>query len=342
MKKNKIQQFIIIFLFLGIVPTLFAQDNNEKLAQTGFQFLSVGTNARAAGMGEAFTTFEGSSEALFYNPAGMAKMGSLLNINFNQMTWIADIKYYSASLALSIEDGKYGVVGLSFFSIDYGKFLWTRVAPELPSGYEDIGQNWSAPTSFMIGLGYAKQLSDKFSVGGQVKYVKQNLGTSNVPVFDSDNKLVGSQEQSYAQGVIAFDFGTRYRTGFKSLVFGMSVRNFARNLRYEKESFQLPLVFKIGISFNLIDFVPELSDNHALYLSVDASHPRSHPEFISVGTEYLFMNMIALRAGYTTGQDNYNFTAGFGVRKFGFAFDYSYTPFDIFNNVHRFSVGFSF
>ncbi len=335
---------LLIFLFIvnGIVLPQNDKGEKEKLAQTGFQFLSVGTSARATALGEAYTTYEGHSEALFYNPAGLARMNSFLGIAFNQMNWIADIKYYSGSFSFNFEEGKYGVFGLSFLSIDYGKFYWTQVDPASEKGYKDIGAGWAKPTAYAIGLGYAKELSDKFSVGGQIKYVKQKLGTSIIPVYKGFDELVGTEEQDYALGVLAFDFGTLYKTGFKSLVFGMSVRNFAQELKYEKESFQLPLTFKIGISFNLIDFFPEMQENHSFLVSLDAAHPRSHPEYIAIGGEYIFMNMFSIRGGYVSGQDLYSYSVGFGIRTFGFQFDYAFTPFDVFNNVHRFSIGFAY
>jgi hypothetical protein len=341
--KNTLSCFIVLAGLL--TSTLFINSpsfSQKKLAQTGFQFLSVGTNARATAMGEAYTTVDGSASALFYNPAGMAKLGSFANLSINQMEWIADINYYSGSFALNFQEGKYGVIGLSFLSVDYGEFLWTRVAPEQEQGFEDIGEAWPDPGSFMIGLGYAKDLSDKFSVGGQIKYVNQNLGKSLIPVYEGRDNLVGTEEQDYNLNVLAFDFGTLYKTGFKSLVFGMSVRNFSQEVKYEKESFQLPLTFKIGISFNVLDYFSEFGEDHSFLISADAAHPRSYPEYVNFGGEYIFMDIISIRGGYISGQDEYSYTAGFGVRKFGFGLDYSYTPFNIFDTVNRFSVEFSF
>jgi hypothetical protein len=335
---------LILIAFFFIPSAVFSQgntSNNEKLAQTGFQFLSVGTNARAAALAEAFTTYEGSSLSLFHNPAGLARMGTTFDFIVNQMDWIADIKYYSASAAFNWREGKYGVIGVSFLYIDYGEFEWTRVAPDQPSGYEDIDEWWPMPSAYAVGIGYAKELSDKFSVGGQIKYVHQRLGSSYVPVY-TGNTLTGKEVKDYAMGVIAFDFGTLYKTGFKSLAFGMSIRNFAQEVKYEKESFQLPLTFKMGIGMNLLDFFPKWGKDNAFNLSIDAVHPRSFPEYLSIGGEYVFKNMLFLRAGYITTQDDYSYSVGAGVRKFGFAFDYSYTPFTTFNNVNRFTFQFAF
>lgn len=335
MRKRLVFLIAAIFCLGGLYKDAFSQ---RKLAQTGFQFLSVGTDARATAMGEAFNTVEGSSDALFYNPAGLARMGSFLALSLNQMKWIADIQYYSGTMAVNVNEGRYGVLGLSFMTIDYGEFLWTRVANN-EQGFVDYPEWADNPTALMAGIGYAKELSDKFSVGGQIKYAYQYLGKSLVPLYTEKDTI--TEEREYSLGVFAFDFGTLYKTGFKSLVFGMSVRNFSREVKYEKEGFQLPLTFKIGISFNAFDFLPGFSENHSLFISIDAVHPRSYPEYLNIGGEYVFMDMLALRAGYITNNDEYGLTTGFGVKKYGFEIDYSHTPFKIFDNVKRLSVKFS-
>ncbi len=335
---KKYSLFYITFLVIVLFSQNLVGQENTKIAQTGFQFLTVGTDARATALGEAYTTAEGTSNAMFYNPAGMARLSSFVDLSINRMEWIADITYLSGTMAFNLEDGKYGTFGLSFSFVDYGEFLFTRVAPN-DAGYVDI-LDWPEPYSFSIGLGYAKALSDKFSIGGQVKYVTQNLGNSYSAATDENNRTVLGEVKEYELGVLAFDFGTLYKTGFKSLAFGMSVRNFSEEVKYEKEGFQLPLVFKIGISMDLIDLYEELKDNHSFVLSLDAAHPRSHPEFISIGGEYVFMNLVALRAGYVSGQALYDFTAGFGVKQFGLAINYSYTPYIDFDDVHRISIGF--
>ncbi|GBD94016.1 hypothetical protein BMS3Abin05_01612 [bacterium BMS3Abin05] len=327
---------LTFFLALSLIlPEAYAQ---KKLGQTGFQFLSVQTDARASAMGGAFTTVEGTSSSLFYNPAGLSRLDHFLDISLNQVNWIADIKYISGSMAINFANRKYGVFGLSFLTVDYGKFLWTKVANN-SQGFEDI-EGWPQPSAYMVGLGYGKELTDRFAVGGQIKYAYQNLGHSYVPVYSKGDTLLN--EKKYPLGTLAFDFGTQYKTGFKSLVFGMSVRNFSKEIKYEKEGFQLPMTFKMGISVNLFEFVPNvIPGSNSLLITVDAAHPRSFPEYIEIGGEYTFMNMLILRAGYATSQDLYGFSAGFGIHKFGVTIDYSYTPFNVFKNINRFSVRFS-
>jgi hypothetical protein len=343
MKNNTYNVLTAMLLFVFLVSlNIFGQDN-QKLAQTGFQFLSVGTNARSAALGEAFTTHDGTSIAVFHNPAGLSRMNSNFDVNISQMAWIADINYYSGVVALNL--ASYGVLGISFNYVDYGEFLWTQVDPYSEKGYADI-EGFGKPTSYMAGISYAKDLSDKFAVGGTIKYTKQNLGSSYVPtetiILDdgSDSTVIGVKE--YSKGVVAFDFGTIYKTGFKSLAFGMSIRNFASEQRYEKESFQLPLVFRIGISMNVLDFFNQISDVNKFNVSIDAVHPRSFSEYLAIGGEYVFNELLYLRFGYITSQSDYSYSAGAGITHLGITFSYAYTPFETFNDVNRFTVGFAF
>jgi hypothetical protein len=342
------KRFVIVLVSIVFAEGLFvlAAYSQQKLAQTGFQFLSVGLDARATGMGEAFTTIEGSSAAMFYNPAGIAAVGSLIDISATQLKWLADIKYLSGAIAIAPFEGKYGVIGVSLLNVDYGTFNFTRVANN-EQGYSDI-LSWPTPKAYMVGLGYGRALSDRFSIGGQAKYAYQSLGNSLVPVYTQvmDTSGVARTDttldvRDYSLSVLAFDFGTIYKTGLKSLAFGMSISNFSREIQYVRESFQLPLTFKIGISMNLMDLVPSVAENNSFFLSVDAVHPRSYGEYLNIGGEYVFMNAIAFRVGYITNHPDYGLTAGLGVRQFGFAVDYSYMPQKVFNDIQRLSVRFS-
>ena len=317
--------------FITVISAIAVSTSNvypqKKLAQTGFQFLSVGLDARASAMGEAFTTVEGVSSALFYNPAGMARLPSFTDVTANHIQWIADIKHYSFSLALNPREGRYGVFGISAMTVEYGEMQGTMVWAN-PEGYIDT--EVFSPQAIAIGIGYAKCLTDKFSVGGQIKQVAQSLGKSFIPDEGVEKNLASA---------LAFDFGTIYRTGFKSLSFGMSIRNFSEEVKFEEEGFQLPLTFKIGLSVNAFDFFMDVPlEKHSLLIIMDAVHPRSYPEYINLGGEYLFMDMFALRLGYMSGQDECGLSMGFGLQKFGFSFDYAYTPFGVFNNVNRFTV----
>ena len=322
----------ILLLVCFYSAHLFAAD--VKLAQTGFQFLSVTTGGRASGMGEAMTTVSGSVNSLFYNPAGLASVQSFVGFSAYQNNWIADINYNSFSLSLSPAGGRYGVFGLSMLSVNYGEIQGTRVY-ENEQGFIDT--DIFTPTAHAIGIGYARALSDQFSVGGHIKQATQNLGTSVIPDSDTTTATVTNEATA-----IAFDFGTIYKTGFKSLAFGMSIRNFSQEVTFQSEGFQLPLTFRMGFSFNLFDFIPIGSSFHSLLVTIDALHPRSYSERMNIGIEYELLEILSLRGGYLYNYDERNITAGVGVHKqigrLLFGIDYAYTPFGVFDNVNRVTV----
>ena len=90
----------INFILIAIFYSLVSGADNTKLAQTGFQFLSVTSDARAGGMGEAMTTFHTNSSALFFNPAGMARQKNPIDLSLSQNQWIADINHNALSVSL--------------------------------------------------------------------------------------------------------------------------------------------------------------------------------------------------------------------------------------------------
>jgi hypothetical protein len=331
-----LQKTCLTVVIIGLLTSVsFGQ---TKLAQTGFNFLSISSDARASAMGEAVNSLSGLSGAMSHNPGSMAEMPTLLDASFSINKWIADINYLSFSLILSPASGDYGNIGFSVQAVDYGDIEGTMVNRNDPNGYVETGL--IKPTALAIGFGYSKMLNDQFGVGGRVKYAVQKLGEST---FMSSGGDV-STKQNKAEA-IAFDFGTVYKTGIKSLAFGMSVTNFSKEVKYEEEGFQLPLLFTIGISADLFDFFEMPGPSQSLLLSIDATHPRSHPEQLLVGLEYQFMKLISLRGGYIGGNSEDEFTFGVGITStsldvspVNFSIDYSYTPFGVFNNVQRFTA----
>jgi len=335
--KNYMKIFLIVVCALAIFSNSYSQER-RKLAQTGMKFLSVSNDARNAGMSSSFTSVFNGSSAMLYNPAGMAELQSSFDASFGNTKWIADINYLYGTVALNPFNDNYGVLGVSVVAVDYGGFYET-IRAENEKGYLQIGTY--KPTAYSIGVGYARMLSEKFAIGGNVKYVKQNLiGDGKVALASS-----GYKKDKFSLGVMAYDFGLIYKTGFKSLNIGMSVRNFAEEVKYIEESFQLPLTFRIGVSINAMDFFEKLHEDHSLLITVDATNPRDFEEQLAFGAEYSFMNAFSFRSGYNFPQDDGGFSFGFGVKKeidnYVISLDYAVSKYSIFDDVHRFSVRFA-
>lgn len=329
---------LTIALIVLYNPSAHAQENRKE-AQTSMQFLSVNSDARAAALANSVTTVEMGASSLFFNPAMISQMEQSIDIAASQNLWIADIKHQTISIAAKPFGDLYGVIGFSFQNVDYGEFKWTQYSGNVtsPEAYIDIPSDViGTPSAWAFGVGYSYAISTQFAVGGQVRYVYQSLASTLLPI----DTLGNFEKREYFLSPFAYDFGTYFKTGFKSLAFGMSIRNFSTEMQYEDDAFTLPMVFTLGISMDMMDFFDDEGIVRSFVVSTDASHFRDHAEQVYLGAECSLMDAVLLRIGYITAADEEDITYGIGFAQYGVRLDYSITPFGVFDNVQRFSVRF--
>ncbi|MBD3274425.1 MAG: PorV/PorQ family protein [Candidatus Marinimicrobia bacterium] len=312
-----------------------------KYAQAGMTFLSIDPGARTAALGGTKIGAVGSAENMFGNPATLAMVQGV-DVFFSQTNWIVDIGLMGIGAAFNA--GNLGVFGVNFVSTDYGDiprtYPYSGFDPNLRSvGY--IQEGTFTVEEYAVGVSYAKQVISQFYVGGNVKYAYQNLG--DVLVID---RFTGDEVMSENDVTnVVFDLGTLYYPGYKDLRFGVAFRNFSNQSDFYDARFELPLTFDFGIAMDLLKIFQENSNNQ-LTLAVDAVHPRDWDERVHVGVEYDYMGMLFLRGGYKFNYSEEGLTAGLGVDYeiggVGIKADYAYSPFGIFENVNRFSIGLAF
>mgnify|MGYP000216546509 CR=1 FL=1 len=327
------KKFIVFISILILSINVYAEDV-DKVAQTGIKMLDVGAGARACGMGEAFTVIGQDASALFYNPAGIGELDSRFDLSVGATRWIADINYLYAAVAYKA--GTVGSFGLSVIAPDYGEILGTKVDESHPDGFVRTGL--IDPESYCVGVAYAREFTDKFTVGGQVKYVYQHLGSSEVEaVGEVYDTLLSKNEVSS----MVYDFGLMFYPGFKSFAFGMSVRNFSPRVKFEQNGFETPLTFTLGIGLDLMDFLGDYPD-YSFNIGAEMLHPRDWQEQYHLGGEFGIRNMIFLRAGYKFRYSQEGLNAGVGISYGGIRIDYSYSEFELFDMINRVSVGMAF
>lgn len=344
---KRLAQIWILTLALGLscrsdtlAQAVDIVDQGERRAQTGMKFLSLSVDARAAALGDAVTAEQhGSSVSLFYNPATLAFFDGRTHASAGQVQWIGEIDYNYGSIAFRPADGTYGTMGVSVVVADYGEFEET-IRTNTDRGYEVLGTY--SPTALALGIGYARALTDRFAVGGNVKYAKQSLGESTMLLDESGSPM---REDNEATSLV-YDFGVIYRTGFRGLNIAMSVRNFAQELTFQEENVELPLTFRVGTSITLNEMAGITSNTHRFMATVDAERPRDFSEQVKIGGEYVFMDVLALRAGYAYPNDEQSYSLGaglnYGIQDIRLGIDYAYTEFGMFGNVNRIAVNFSF
>ncbi len=332
---NNKSLILLVAMLMVMLWVSSPQAGVTKYAQAGMAFLKIDPDGRSAGMGSAVTAMADNSMAMFSNPAGMG-FTSGWDLAMTQTNWIADIKHYA--IGASYGFANIGTFGLNVVYMDYGDMKrtvpYSGSDPTLKDiGYLDLGT--FTVGEYAIGLSYSRQISSQFSIGGTVKFVRQDLSWSETLDVSSGQKVTTDNIQDLA----AFDFGTLYYTGWKDLRLGMSVRNFSQQGRYVDQRFELPLTMTIGVAMNVMSIWTD-DTMHKLNVALDWSHPRDYEERLHLGFEYVLAEMLAVRAGYKFNYDEEGLTFGVGIDKkfgsFGIRFDYAYGAFgDFFNQVHR-------
>jgi hypothetical protein len=279
-----------------------------KEGTSGAKFLNVGVGARAAAMADAYDPIASGPEAIFWNAAGLVNVENQ-GISVSDNEWIADTRMVAGSYARRFG---FGTVGFMVQSLMYGTMEETTVKE--PNG---TGREFSA-MDMSVGAALGRRLTDRFSVGGTVKLVR--LAFSDVEGVDP------------AMGV-AFDVGTQYMTGFRTLRMAIALQNLGPELQYggtyeelqrnreeveleEFDSFSLPVVVRLGVAYDPVE---------SMTLCVNAAHPNDGDETLDFGGEWWPMKMVAIRGGYKLNYDEAKYTGGVGFKFSGFRPDLSYT-----------------
>lgn len=335
--------FIICFNVL-LITNIVIGASIKKTGQAGMTFLDIGVGGRMMGMGDAFLPRSTDASALFYNPAGITWIGKR-NLFISHTQWLADISHNAA--ALTIDFGVVGTIGLSLVYMDYGNFVGAKIDVN-PDGKGYVKTGDFTVGEWALGIAYGRQLIDRFSIGGQMKWVHQDLGSHTVfRVVEGLPDYESPYQYEAKKDIPVFDYGTIYNTGFREIYLSLYIRNFTPEVKYIREQFDLPLTFNIGISSEFFTLIGQPREDQSVALCIESVNPRDWSERMRVGLEYNFNNLFYLRTGYKFDYSVENFTAGLGINwssDFGnMRFDYGYKPTNgVFNNIHVFSLNYQF
>jgi hypothetical protein len=299
----------------------------NKGGRTAFQFLKIGVGARQAGLGESGIASVRDVSGVFWNPATISGVGST-QVALSYARWFADMNLTAG--AVGFRWNGVGVFALSVASLDYGDIPEAVVTP----GRGGDGRTGSTFTGsdLMAGIAYAREFTDRLAIGINAKFISETLFDSSVNSF-------------------ALDVGTSYGLGFYNTRLAMSAQNFSRGVRWlgdnsdRQEGYDIPLVFRIGLSTALIG-----EDNaffhagplHHVTLSAEAVNTNDYSERLHVGAEYEFSDFLSLRGGYRMNYAEGNWAVGFGLHPktqgLSFRLDYAYVHYEYLNSPHRLTV----
>jgi hypothetical protein len=332
------KKFISFLLVLSSI--IVAQ---TKVGSTAAPFLNIGVGPRAIGMGGAFIATANDVTSLYWNPAGASRTESS-GAMFTHVSWFAGIKYNWAGAMLST--GGMGTVGLNIGYLDYGDLEVTTLKE--PDGTGEM----FTPTDLFLALTYAYNLTDRFSVGANFKYVSQKIWNSSANGIAFDiGVLFLSDIYGLRMAATITNLGTDMQIGGKDLyvqhdinpqIYGNNDQILAT---LNTDSYPLPLTFKIGLAIDPLD-VPD----HKFTVAVDALHPSDNSELVNAGVEYTLFNTISLRAGYKSlflDNTEEGLTLGFGLMydftpTLAVTVDYAFQDFGILKDTQQFAFGIRF
>ncbi|MEN8192932.1 MAG: PorV/PorQ family protein [Bacteroidota bacterium] len=332
---------IILFLLVLLLPTTFYAGGFSKVGTAAAQFLKIGVGARAMGLGGTFTAIANDVSTIYWNPAGIANL-KRTSIGFTHTQWFADISHDFAGVIVPISSSDYFAV--QALTLNTGEQEVTTVQkPEGTGVFYNV-------RDLAIGLSYARQLTDKFSVGLSAKYVMQSM----------------YNEQASS---LTLDIGSYLRTGFHGMIIGMAISNFGGTMKLEgrdlititdmnpaisgnynpdarltTQEYPLPLIFRVGLAMDFIGGNDPLIDSESsrLSIAVEGTHLNDNNERFNVGSEFSWSETLFLRAGYKINYDmeNWAFGAGVNISVGGqdIVFDYAFIEFKDLGNVSQFSL----
>ncbi len=294
---------------LLLAATLSLASQGAWAAETA-AFLDIGVGARALGMGGAYTALADDANALYWNPAGLAKL---------------EKREFTASHAELFESTRHDFLAYAHPTIQ-GTFAggFTYLSQGKIDGRDALGRptaNYDASDA-ALSLAYARKF-EMVELGGTFKYLRSHIGSTE------------------AQGMAA-DFGAKREfagVGPGKLVLGGALRNLGPGLKYQDQRNDLPLRLALGAAY-------KLAGGHAL-AGEAVSAPRVGGTDVSFGGEFQAVKNFFLRAGYTTrtaitGGSGFDaargLTMGLGARSDRWSLDYAILPSGELGRSHRFSL----
>jgi hypothetical protein len=323
---------------LGALPA-FGQ---SKTGTTIGQFLLIEPSARIAGMGNAGVSASEGLDAVYFNPAVIGRLRNY-NVQFTHSAWLAGITYDYVAVSLPV--GKWGSAVASLTALNSGEIEVRTVTQPLGTG-----ERYSV-SDVALGLGYGRQVTDRFSAGAKATYVQETIWNTslNTVVFDFGT-LYQVSERGLRIGASLSNFGTRGRfTGRDlSIVYDGDPTRYGDNGALPGEiytdAFAVPTFFRVGVGMPI-----RLGPQARLQVAVDAFHPSDNTEGMSAGAELEYARRIALRAGW---QDAFQRDTEFGLTLgcglwgkldvYGYRVDYGWAEHRRLGGTHRVTFGLTF
>lgn len=344
MNRFRFETVTLAIAGLLVVLTLQEPVNAQtKVGTTAGQFLGISVGPRAIAMGGAYVAEINDATSLYWNPGAFQQAGKS-QLVFSNTDWLVGTKFRWFGFMLNLGDEN--ALGIHLTQLDYGEEEVTTVA--LPDG---TGERWNAQ-DLAIGVSYCRRLTDRFSMGGTVKYIEQRIWNESASTF-------------------AFDLGLLFVTGFNDMRLGVSMSNFGGEMtlagrdllqqvdidptnsgsnkslvgNLKTDPWAIPLLFRVGVAMDAYK-----DENFRLTVAADALRPNDNEESVNVGGEFGWNEMIFMRGGYksifgTDAEEGVSLGVGLKYTAEGLGsleLNYAYTNFGLFGNINTIGLAIAF
>jgi len=199
--------FIILTVILLGVDSIFAGGGTRN-GTGGASELVIPVGAQGIALAGSGTATSTGLDALFYNPAGIASMTNSVTAEFSHMNYIADIGVEYGAVAVKFEG--FGILELDIKSLNIGNIAVTT--DDQPDG---TGQTFS-PEFIVAGVSYAKQVTDRISIGLTFHYISETIAQVSATGF-AVNAGVQYKDMGDIPGL---DFGLAIKNIGPQMTFG--------------------------------------------------------------------------------------------------------------------------
>lgn len=330
-------------------------ENGNRIISTGVPLLLIAPDSRAGAMGDVGAASKPDANSIHWNAAKLSFTEKKAGLSFSYTPWlrqiVSDIKLMYLSGYYKIDDRSTVGGSLTYFSLGSIDFF----------SEEGISTGTYKPNEFAFDLAYSMKLSNNLSLSLTGRYVRsdltqgQNVGTTQTHAANAAAADLGL----YYQNKLNIDLPSEY-------AFGLQISNLGTKISYSDnmESSFLPANLRLGgrytmdfdqfnnlslmVDLNklLVPTPPVYNEDGSIYAGMDPNvgilqgaiqsfydAPNGLKEemqeiSLSVGAEYWYNKVLAVRAGYfyeakNKGARQY-LTVGAGLRYNVMGLDISY------------------
>ena len=270
----------MIALVVGAIAALSSTGGAQaSRAEEGGLFLLVPVGARSVGVGQAVVASQLGSEAVWWNPAGLARSEKREAAIHHSQNILAT----GDALTLLIPSSLLGVAALSIDIFDYGNIERTR-GPNGASGQ-------ILPRNIVYAATYGTPIGAHVNAGITYKVVQFRVDCTgdcgDIPTVSSSTTAV--------------DAGLQYDLGdFAPMTFGAAIRNLGLRFQVndEDQADPLPTRLQVGVLYRMLS-VGGGERSMDLHLSGDlVNQVALETPSARIGADMIVQKTVHLRAGY--------------------------------------------